>query len=356
MINSIKHAQQLGREYGMCTEDVLMIALNACGIRNSLGTPRMRMRVKVLTQPSEVFRLILPTENNQSPFSVDRNYINCNDERFAVVTAIEDDTAVFGYFRRERSVITLNSNSRSHCTGCVFCPNTLEGAMDPPVHARRFLEDSFSALASTNNVRSMKTIREVNLSTGCFGTEEPAIEHLELVRGVLDELGCNAQIGFLTSVLRSSAAFQQLSRTVGKFRLNLTVECFERRDVILKQSKADLTLDEIPEVLQRARKSGHDTGFMYIVGLDTMDDAIRQIAALLPHLSCFPNFQVYQPHNDFMRSFAASGATSIDYYLDFRRRLEELFVTTPLRPLSWENYRPPWYFQFASEPLGGIRY
>jgi hypothetical protein len=56
-----------------------------------------------------------------------------------------------------------------------------------------------------------------------------------------------------------------------------------------------------------------------------------------------------------METVAAPGATKIEFYLNMRRRLEDLFSDTDLRPLNWANYRPLWYFAFNGEPLDGIR-
>jgi hypothetical protein len=45
----------------------------------------------------------------------------------------------------------------------------------------------------------------------------------------------------------------------------------------------------------------------------------------------------------------------LEFYLAARRTLEQIFAPSGLRPESWRNYRPLWYFEFAGAPLDGPR-
>ncbi|MGW2600234.1 hypothetical protein [Streptomyces klenkii] len=60
-----------------------------------------------------------------------------NGEKVGEVDGIEDDDAVLGYWRGGTRMLTLNSNARSQCTDCVFCPNTLEDALPKPGRSTR---------------------------------------------------------------------------------------------------------------------------------------------------------------------------------------------------------------------------
>jgi hypothetical protein len=133
--------------------------------------------------------------------------------------------------------------------------------------------------------------------------------------------------------------------------LRLTAECFTRRDLLLKASKAQMSVEEMPDVLREARAAGLGASFTYIVGLDDLDAMRSGIADLLPYVSEFPNFQVYQSHNQIMAGMRASGAARLEFYLKARAEIESLLSPTDLRPAAWECYRPLWYFSFAGESL-----
>jgi hypothetical protein len=355
MLESVIQAVTLARRFSMPLEDVLLISLNACGLRTDLGTPRARLRLRMKERPADEFRLILATGRPFSPFTMDEDMIYLNSEPIANFREIQDDLAVIGYFRRQGTVITLNSNARSYCTGCAFCPNTMEGAFDKPRLTVDELVTSLKFLARSRGLEDLSSIVEVNLSTGCLAEEDAALDHLKVVRNALWNVSSTAQIGFLSSVLRSTDVFEAIAESIHNFHLVLTIECFQNRDLILKSTKSSLTPEQMPDVLRVAKEVGHDTDFTYIVGLDNPDVAFERFHALLPYLTRFPNFQVYQPHSGVMDTFCTQGADNLEFYLHFRQRLEALFLKTELRPLSWENYRPLWYFEFAGEPMSCIR-
>jgi hypothetical protein len=142
---------------------------------------------------------------------------------------------------------------------------------------------------------------------------------------------------------------------IGPFHLTLTVECFGRRPEILKQSKAKLTPEDVEHVLRAARERDVLADYTYIVGLDSQDLAHHHLSRYAPLTTTFPRFQIFQPHSAFMDRYVATGAGRIEYYLSMRRMIEGIFLDTGLRPKSWENYRPLWYFSFAGESLHSVR-
>ncbi len=354
MLGSLSEAAAAGRRWGVNDEDVLLIALNRCGVRSQLDKARMRFRLRLRSRPETELFMILSLGRAGSPFELDEGEIRFHGEPVAEVTGLEDDDAVLGYFRNEQKVLTLNSNARSQCTGCVFCPNTLEAASDPRLAALDDLSAYFAALVEDFALDDMSGIETVTICTGCFHYERLALEHLAAVRAAMAAHNCTGSIHFLSSVLRSEEGLDAAAR-IGPFHLTLTVECFGRRDVVLKQSKARLTPELMVDVLRAAKEREILTDYTYIVGLDEPDLALRWLPSLAEHTTTFPRFQVFQPHTDLMDMFVADGAGDIDYYLRMRREIERLFVDTPLRPQSWENYRPLWYFTFADEPLTCVR-
>ena len=124
--------------------------------------------------------------------------------------------------------------------------------------------------------------------------------------------------------------------------------------------EADLLTGGIDEseptrgIQQREREAGEaglGTSFTCIVGLDDMEPLQSGIASLVPYVSEFPNFQVYQAHNAIMAGFRAAGADHLEFYLKARTRIEVMLGPPGLRPAGWEGYRSLWYFTFAGESL-----
>jgi hypothetical protein len=355
MIESLQKVSELSREWDINEEDILLIALNHCGVRSSLDKARMRFRLRLKSRPEEEMYFILSLGRTGSPFELTEDTIRFQGEPVAEVTGLEDDDAVLGYFRNGHKVLTLNSNARSQCVGCAFCPNTLEAASDPRLAALDDLESYLAAIVHDFNLgEDMSAVEKVTICTGCFHYETLALEHLRQVRQAMAKHNCHGYIHFLSSVIRTEDGLDSLAE-IGPFHLTITAECFSRRDVLLKESKASLTPAQITGILRGAKERGVLADYTYIIGLDSPDLTMRVLDDFVPVTTTFPRFQVFQPHNRFMDVFVADGARDIEYYLYMRQEIEKRFLPTGLRPQSWENYRPLWYFTFADEPLSCVR-
>jgi hypothetical protein len=354
-IGALGDVERLAREYRVPVEDALLIALNLYGVDSLEGHNRARLTVSLTRAPGERFLVVVPLNRAESPFQLYGDALTLDGAIVADVHNIDADAAIGGYFRAGGEVLTLNPNARSRCAGCAFCPTTLEVAADPRMTADQELAELLHALAAQAPGGDLAGVREVTVSTGCFEREETAVQHLRSLRRALTALGLAPRVGFLSSVLRSDEAFAALAADVAPFLLYVTVECFTRRELMLKSSKADLTPGEMPDLLRRARHAGLDTSFNYVVGLDPLgplDDHVRRLA---PQVSVFPNFQVFQAHNRFMDSLRTRHADGLEFYLRARLALEAVFPPLGLVPESWRNYRPLWYFEYAGSPLAGPR-
>lgn len=343
----------LALRYGVPVEDVLLLAVNLFGISSDQQRHRARLTIRLTREPEVPWMVIVPLNAADSPFRLREEELFIDREVVGQVQRIDADEAVGGYFRDDGRAATINPNARSRCTGCAFCPNTLEPAADPRLSERRGLGELLAAMAAQHPRGDLTMLREVTVSTGCFEHEDIAMTHLVELRNVLSAHDITARVGFLTSVLHSDAAFAELAERVAPFVLRLTAECFTRRALMLKASKAALTCARMPGLLARARRAGLDTSFTYIVGLDCLDDLRAGVADLASHVTEFPNFQVYQAHNSIMAGLRAAGADQLEFYLQARRELERIIAPSGLRPRSWECYRPLWYFTFAGEALVG---
>jgi hypothetical protein len=346
---------RLAARYCVPVEDALLMAVNMFGISSELQRHRARVAVRLAAAPEVAWQVIVPLNAVASPFTLCGEDLFIGDEVVAQIQRIDADEAVGGYFRDQGRAATLNPNARSRCVGCAFCPNTLEAAADPRLSEERELTELLAAMAEQHPRRNLAELREVTVSTGCFEREDAAVSHLLSLRSVLTAHGITARIGFLTSVVRTDAAFARLAERVSPFVLRLTAECFTRRDLMLKASKAALTRRQMPELLARAARAGLDTSFTYIVGLDPLEALRTGVAALAEHVTEFPNFQVYEAHNGIMAGLRACGADDLEFYLRARREIERIIAPTGLRPRAWECYRPLWYFTFVGEALVGAR-
>jgi hypothetical protein len=344
---------RLAARYEVPLEDALLIALNLYGISSDQNRHRARVTVTLADDPSVPWMIIVPLNAYQSPFVLRGEDLLVGDQVIARVQRIDADEAVGGYFRNGGRAATLNPNARSRCVGCAFCPNTLEAAADPRLAEERELTELLAAMVEQHPRRDLTELQEITVSTGCFEREDAAVSHLVGLRGVLAEHGITARIGFLTSVIGSDDAFDRLAADVAPFVLRLTAECFTRRDLMLKASKATLRYEQMPSLLSRAKVAGIGTSYTYIVGLDSMDQLRRGVADLSEHVTEFPNFQVYQAHNSIMEGLRVAGAEDLEFYLQARAEIERIVGPTGLRPVAWECYRPLWYFSFGGERLVG---
>src|SRR6266550_611665 len=235
---TLDEVARLAGRYGVPVEDALLIALNIHGIASEVNRHRARVRVRLAEEPAVPWMVIVPLNASRSPFKLAGEELLLGEHVVGVVRKIDADEAVGGYFRDGGRAATLNPNARSRCVGCAFCPNTLEAAADPRLSEEQELSDLLTAMVEQHPRRDLSELREVTVSTGCFEREEAAVEHLVGLRSVLAGWDITARIGFLTSVVRSDAAFARLAEAVAPFVLRLTAECFTRRDLLLKASKA----------------------------------------------------------------------------------------------------------------------
>lgn len=345
--------EELALRYGVPLEDVLLMAVNLHGINADRPRNRARLRLRLVREPDTPWMVIVPLNNTTSPFRLYDQELWLGSTLIAHVSRIEGDDAVGGYFRCGGRAVTLNPNARSRCTGCAFCPNTLEAAADPRLTEETKLSALLESLAVSSPTGSLEQVDVVTESTGCYQLEEAAVKHFIDLRRVLTDMGLSPRIGFLTSVVRTDEAMHTLADRVGDFTLWLTIECFTRRDLLLKDTKADLTPEQMPDLLARARAAGLDGSFNLVVGLDPLDRLTDGVRSLAPHVSEFPNLQVYQAHTPLMSSLRTSGAENLEFYLQARTALESELAGTGLTPMRWACYRPLWHYEFAGQPLTG---
>jgi hypothetical protein len=351
---SVEYLVELAEQEKLPFLDLLMIAANREGARYDGDSPRARLQLRPFGQ-SEVWQIILPLDNPQSSFTLTKSHLYLKDVPVADVVAFENDDVVLTYLRAGGRSLTLNTHSRSTCIGCIFCPNIIEDAADGNVDGASRLEDLLWWTATDNGWPDLSNVEIITICSGCFNTPDAAITHLSELRQAGNKTGFDGHIHLLSSVVRSRTDLKHLRDNVGKSHLTLTLECFSRREILLKSSKASLTLDEACRIADDCADLGIICDFTYVAGLDPLDVSIAGLKKLSQHVTTFPRIQVYQAHNDYMRRYRNSEAESLDYYVKLRKEMEQPFAERGLRPKSWENYRPLWYTSFPQYGVEGPR-
>ena len=104
------------KEFNIPIIDVLFIALNRYGV--NIGNIEDRMRfVLSPNMHDEDFFFALPVNTIRSPFTIKNDILFMNDIEIGHVSNAERDTCSETYFRKNKTAMTLNSNSRSTCAG-----------------------------------------------------------------------------------------------------------------------------------------------------------------------------------------------------------------------------------------------
>jgi len=185
--------------------------------------------------------------------------------------------------------------------------------------------------------------------------ERHLVDHLLLVKRVLRHFAFKGTILYIGSQIRCEDTLDYLAQHIEMFSIAFTVECFSRREYLMRQDKATLSLDHIRRLLAYARNVGFETNFLYILGLDPLEVAAEEFANLASHIDYFPIAQIYQDYTSDHGRYTVPEANNIEYFLEARHMMEGIFEGTGLRPRVWENYRGLWYLAYAGHPLRCIR-
>src|SRR4029453_2450821 len=121
-VRSVDDIVDLAGGYGVPALDAVMIAANFYGARTELQHPRARFQIwpdGPIAWP-ELFQLILPLDNPESPFLLTDVELSFDGQVVAQVQNVENDDVVIAYPRKGGRAMTVNAYARSQCTGCIF--------------------------------------------------------------------------------------------------------------------------------------------------------------------------------------------------------------------------------------------
>ena len=186
-----------------------------------------------------------------------------------------------------------------------------------------------------NGMANLENLVRLTICTGCFASEERLIEHILSVYRVFQQFGFNKRIRYIGSQIRSEKAMRILSEQIRSFSLSLTVECFTNRERRMRKEKASLSIEEIKEVLARALRYNFSTNYLYIVGLDELEDMKSGIQNLSNKVNRLPVFQIMQNYVSDHEKERVEAAKNIEYYLQARQIIEDCFKTNNYTPRIW---------------------
>ncbi len=343
---TMREVDQYARDYDVPPVDVMLLGLNLMGVSgfDPKISPRGRFRMvpHLFNWPFFFAVTIEPA----SPFLHDGRQVWLGDELIGDATPIEPDTCSETYCRKGGKVITLNSNSRSSCRGCQFC-----GTFS-------LIPDDFSDLLQEGNLRrkaqallddgmvtDYRRLESIGVVTGCFRNEQQCLDHLLLVNRVFGEFGFHGEVRYIGSQITRRESLETL-HAAGTFAIYLTVECFDRRERIMKRKKSKVTPERGRQILGWAKELGMDTSILYVLGLDSLESIVAEFPKYLPVLTRHPLINVFQLYQPWQAKLRHPLAHSLDYYLQARELLETIFAGGAW-PLGYDNYRSLWYTQYS---------
>ncbi|MBU0959067.1 MAG: radical SAM protein [Nanoarchaeota archaeon] len=343
------------KKYQLSNSEILLIALNLNGVNSKQvknpNVTRVRFSMKPEGDEDTYFLAVSLTKN--TPFTYEKGVIKFYGKEIGKAGELQEDTCDSTYFRMGKNALTLNSNSRGNCRGCRFCGTyTLDVSPEEDLTNPENMRRKIGEIKKEGNLKDLSNMKNVGIVTGCFKDEETTLNHLIMVRKIFSEYGFKGEIVYIGSQIRSEESLDKLSK-IGPFALYLTVECFERREKMMKPVKSSLTLEKGRDVLRMAKKKGIQTSFLYILGLDTLKSIKEEFPKYMGLITRHPVINLLQNYKEGDDELRAKGAQDFEYYLKARRKVEKIFAKTKMRPRIWENYRAPWSKTYNGEKLNG---
>lgn len=360
MIN-IARLEEISRFYGLPVEDVLFIALNKSGVRYDCEYNRMRMafhldghRFTYAQSRGELdYYFALPV-NQSSDFVLTGDVLSLGEVVIGQAIGATEDICDSHYPRRNGTVLNLNPNARTSCSGCQFCYTAYQVPYDrEKLKDACSLKNFFDSWLMTYGLADLSHLIQVAVVTGCYEDSYELCQFLITLRQVLAEYKFGGEIFYLGSQITAKDHLEMLE-SIKPFSICFSLETFERCD-LLRDKKRLLTIEHAASLMDLAVGLGYKTTFSYIVGMEPLSVLAAHFSQLLVHINKFPIINTLQMHKYHKAELITPEAHDLEYFFKARQLLEQIFTDTAMRPLVWEDYRSLWYLTFNKEILDGIR-
>lgn len=353
MLN-ISDINNLSIKYQIPKAEIIFIALNRYGVKYNNVEGRIRFKLK-LDSLDEKFFFALASNMGETPFEIIDNILYFNNNKIGNIENIENDTCSETYFRKGKRVMTLNSNSRSTCTGCKFCgtyklSSEEKEKFDNEDEIRMFLEE----LLEKNNLKDFSELETVTICTGCFKTENDLVNHIIILDKIFREYNFNGYMRYIGSQIQHKESLDIIKKNMNKFGLLITTEKFVDREKIMREEKARLTLNLSKELMQYGIKLGFECTFLYILGLENLDIFEKYMNYMKESINKLPLVQIFQNYVMLHEKCRCDESLDIEYFLKARKILENIFKDKYM-PYNYENYRSLFYTMYNNKEYRCIR-
>jgi hypothetical protein len=349
----------LAEKYNIEPSEVAQIDFNRSGIYlpNNEVREDFRVRFKGKIFDSDESWFALPVRNQtDTNFNAVFGKICFNGVEIGDTGELMLDTCESSY-QRGPNLLNLNSRSRSNCGGCQACVHNYKNLYDETVVKDNLALNTEEDIANFFDARELdiSKLKQIAVVTGLFGGEENVVEHMRIVNKVAKERGFGGELMYFCCEVNPKEALNELAKN-DNFALIYALDNFTKREQLLTKTKSLITVDVAKQTLDYAKSRGINTTIAYIAGIDSVSEMGEGFTRLKDSLTRFPIVNIYQIQTLGQAKILEEDARHLEYFVQSRVLLEDIFKDAKMRPRRWENYRPLWYQKFGGEELPSNSY
>lgn len=354
LVENFEDFEIISKKYDIYKNELVQMDLNRCGIYLNSETIkvgfRVRFKAKILNETESWYALPVRSKND-TLYELINNEIYFLNNKIGEAFDIQLDTCDTSY-KRGPYLLNLNSRRRSACGGCKACIHNYHKLYDATVIKDRVSlngEKDIKEYFEKMNF-DIKNYDQIAVVTGLFPNENAVVEHMKDVYNVAKNMGFHGELMYFGCQVNSDEALKELSK-IENFYLIYAVDNFSKRDNLLTKLKSNISLEYAKDTLKRAQNHGIKTSLSYIAGIESLVEVEKGFKYFKDVLSSFPIINIYQIQTTEQAAQLDNTAENLEYYINARKIIENIFIDTNLRPKRWENYRPLWYSSFKKEKL-----